>query len=1792
MRLKKTTPRPNEVMIRAIMKGLSAVAKLSRDRKNRVTKRYAEEIAEIWKRARERYNADKNDFSPIRNAEPNLRRLFLKMVWESTRRFGNVERKRVYSWREGTVGPLNTLLNYAGARLRELAVTQYPFPEPKRYQIRVYRDGRRVVLNEHMAALRDEDDGAVKVYWRAGYPASRNYPRVLLAHPTLPSLDFVDMIRAHVVELVRQCFIHNVPRTTAQAYIDRLIHELTPFLEYVYTGGRRGRRDFFPDADRVLRAIVLEIRANHGERTGRRPRLTTLTEEFRARPTVEVLRQRALQALKEVKDGRAVAQVQDILDQIDRNNIRDEDVDRLLQQVTTLAQHAGNDWHRVLLSHLPHPPSLQSVVLHGDELLDHPADTLVVAELPVGGEHGGVADLVLSLRRTIDDRVVWTPIAVLELKTKTAFDFTIVGVRPRTERFDTRVPHHVIERRPLTDSEWERAVLSTPSLSAERQLDLYCTAILHQYSQVVPYDPEPPNTLWRGVILVDTTQPMDEAHQRFERLLLELSEELLSGGPALRHDTDRTLYTLPGDGSRLAAIILPLTDTAPPAYRESLAGPPAALPEQDPFAQRTGHRAFFTLYVAVASPTSYGRAAATVATRWHLINHIDELCATHGSSPPPAPPPPRIVWLDLLGRLPRPDQHRQLLYRRLGLDLDRRSAGASVSGRLLTRLRRRADTIQFVDLHEAVTAALRRPTRDQFALLERLMTDALSVSGRTVVVVDGWDQLVRQRPLAENALRALEERLVTLLDREGAEVFWIDTGVPDPRMSATYQTHRVRPLPHDSPRGGVIDEIIWNLPLPPRVAGWRAPVMEDVRVIVQDLPTVTHPWSTTIHVPQLRGWSARFRAAAAGRGPVSDRALSPTRRGTTVTPMYGRGVTLSSVRREYVDVERLTDAAMGLLPSLGRSRGTEERASSVLPQQSEMQRQRERETPRLEQKPLPPPDHALQGGIVERLTLRPAIAAPLLLERHKYRYSAPRGITRSWRWRHPHIDEDTPVPERVTHRPPVLAPLSGGSPDIDTVGHRRRELRRLMSAVRFLLRQCTSGLEHGDPLDALRRVAGLLASREESREVWVVLRSERERLADVLTLSNHRLVERRRGTVPDLFLLYGNALLLLITALVRRPAVPPPPGVITRLWQSVAQWVLVHMGLRVDRDALGDVTPRYSVHALYSNLSWRMRQLTRGPGAVAATATDTVLSEEMESETVTESESAMARGRLALVVRRGLLVVMEDYADEDDDEEWHGGVQGWLVVPGATGSGQWHVALAPLGVTRGSLLRSGWTRGVTDHARLCEAAERAVNDPGCEWLPLALVRTGDGRWLLWSRTDDDGSEEETWQCHGVMEHASPVPLVQGQRVSLLRWFRTSLPRDIDVTQYRPDDTAVDWEAREERVREVLEAVLEATRGVVHVRCWVTLDPDRGVYEVALGDGDLARDRYGTYTVRTTRELVAFLRSPMDSGLSVELPGGGGRVSWDPMRDVRYDTVVTAHGLLPLTVLKPWVERREPLGGLLMLPEDVSALLDGFTGERLTMVFAPEVTGGVWRCTRVVTEDGAESSALAALRSRPLDWGELALLAAAGAVYDTVDGRGHLCEVEFESGWSVRPPVWVMSGGHRRLREALHRAGYLSPHLPRVTGDADGDGEAEEEVVLTVEQEEELSARWCEAQERQRLVAESHEGEQPDEEAVAVVEVEGEVLRGGEWDVVEWVRGRDGLVLRLWSAAEGQGRDVTTRLSLRDLRQSGGVHEAALDELLCNVLQGSGVELDDELYDAVRAALEEALREQGVRVFTD
>ena len=1497
--MKKSSPAvPSKVLAASMHSGLAALVQLASRRVTRDhnVKNLFSGIQQMWRDAKKEWKKEKlagfNDFSSIFNAEPNIRKNYLGMLWLTTKLHGNTESKRVYGWHEGTIGPLNELLNYAGAQLRGLGMKHFPFPRPQYYQVREYADGMRIALHRS-TALRHPPQDTLKTFWITCYPGNSRHPRVRVRHPTLPELDFVDMIRAHLVELVRQCFIFNVPRKASYRYIRLLIHRLRPFLEWVYTDGEYGRKNFWPEADRELRRVVLEIRAVHGSRVGRTSRLThQLVHDTPTAATKKVFEQQAKKASRSdpSKDMRKACNV--LRQQVKKGHLGDRDAEQFMNDILAVCQREGNEWHRVLTSNMYQSSSLRASVLAGDVGMTPFSDILVAAEVPVSAPKAmGRADIVTFVRREIGDRIVRTPFMLLDIKTKTGIDWSLFAMRTRPEVKKAKVPVFDYRKRTLSDSEWKWIMQGTPSKKEHEQLMAYETGLLDEYREILPQDTSAPESLWKGIVIVDTDQPKDEISDLLPWLIQAVSDDLRVGNPQLG---SRMLY-VPSLSDRnednQPRLALILTSTKGPLQILKETVPLEVMMDEDPFKERVKDKREFTLYLTVTSQTSSGESAGWAARNWHLLHHLRELQRVHNRKA-------RIVWLDLMGDFPT----RELAGIRL------RVAGKTkpqdVSKRQIRHLKAVVDNMELHDLSEEIGKFLFENSSPAEKRLRSRVRKALRTDAKTnrIVIIDGWADLREITPLRmQSLLRALESRLLTWLPDKNIEIIWLDRPMVLHTRSGTYQRPEVKPLPHDSPRRMLLDEVIWNLPTSPRVFGWKTPRREDVRVIVHDTPTSADPYITLVTVPHLKGWAKRFRA--------DSRKVSKAKAETPTQPRAFYRGTMSLI---YTDMAPLQEAtvqeikqdAIRLVPSLQRSRAiiSEERTMDDIREDDWSQRVE------LHCDEMGPVAHGV--GILDRVRFVPLDEAPRRSRWGKdksKKYYPARQITRGWVWKQKRSREDQWL--RYTPRPPLVeeTPIEC----IDTEEVRRREVVRVLLAARFLRRQfpvyeeeliqlldkvvtsCRTCLRtrggEAIPLDVLREIAGFLSRHRVSAGTWQLLSDTREQLGNDLLRPIREVLKNAMDKSPDLMMVYGNGLFLLVLAVRKKQKVLAKwqPYLVT-LWESIASWQLVHMGFVPSEQSELGLRSKYDLAKLWSNLLWRAEWLASGPPPPSL----------LES------------------YRFGQFVVNDD-ADL------------MLVFERSPGGSQ---MIAGLIEESGSQdLRWGWHRAVMNLKNLASAANYSIESS--ERHNLIISRVGETD-ILWSAIADSETDSE-WNPIGRLEYGHPP---EGF-VAPVRWFRLSkTPQSLGELLMQPSHVEIPEEIGE-RVTETLYEIGQYMETARNVKCRISVDVETRRYLVWFLNADDVEIVEGTLELENTADVLAILRK---SSIEEDISENGENVifTWTPNVDIIYDEIEIEDEALSLTFLKPFVYRRSFFPDHLVLPRNAEDLLKTTLGENLLIVATP------------------------------------------------------------------------------------------------------------------------------------------------------------------------------------------------------------------------------------------------------------
>jgi hypothetical protein len=1595
--------RPNVVLADAIYSGLSALVRLAYKRKNDQTYDFYKKIHEKWKNVRINMkssgDSNSNDFSSVQNAESSLRKLYRQMLWYSTKRYGNKEFKRVYDWKEGTVGPLNALLNYAGSVLRDVLVPRYPFPDPDLYEIRKYPDGHKKIVPKSIADKTPPEKG-VKTHLRAGYRGNSRSPRVLLTHPTLPALDFGDMIRAHLVELCRQCFIHNVPHNESQKYIRLLIHRMIPFLDWVYTQGEEGRKDFYPDADRELRMIVLEIRTHFSKKIGIRDRITAWVDDVPTNLGIDFLEERVKIVLEMTKEEHIRERCSIILKYIKDGIVTDTEVSKFIEEIIKKTQREGNDWHRVLLSGFSQPSSLKEAVFAGDYLLQTLSGIQYLTEVPVTGNIGaGKIDLVLFARTKRNaGQYIWTPVMILEVKTKAGFKFNLYGIRPRTRKPNVHVPVLYSWKEPLTDSEWKGMLDSIPPKSHLDQLDAYEKAVLSEYNALVG-DPLALKKLWKGVVTLDISQDYGNAKNAFDALIDELAQRLLKCEFQGQWKTLKLENKTPDDlAPRIAITITPAQ-----GHKQILKSisPPKAIHFEDPFKERLEDDVFFTQYISVHSPTSSGKSAAWLAKNWHLLNHLAELEETtpSGSS---------FFWIDLLGDYPT----QKMINVRFGLDALKKKR--LISQPEYVRLNSFLMRIKFVNLRNETDNLLVANTSSGLETLRASITSSfLEKTEDRFVVVDSWSDLENMVPInRRNNMQILEISLLQILKKLAHEVIWADGGVNHPKVSEEYQRHCVSPLFFNSPRRQVLDEIIWNLPTAPRKMGWLSPQYDDSRVISQDIPTGHEPWTTVIQVPHLRGWTTKFSDAAA-KSPIikNDNYLGILNQ---LQNMYGRPFHNAStqVRSDAIGRESLDSimkTALSLIPSLCRPKQKQikDTKRDVFAQEwttayhlVDNKRIQPSLTNRLHLDLLEPPPHPNRLG-----------------KDHVGIHVEAEHITRGWIHKEVFGDEDEP--STITRKPPHN--YMPRQLHIDTLDTKRREIQRIYYAARFLSRKpshfqslfeevvslCnydkSKPVDEGALLAILVHVRDVLLLGPESRLLWKLLLHSRLNLGDLLSVDSQKALKSAQNHNVELLELYGINLFLAVLSVADRILKDVESSLCIDLWSAVARWQFYQIGFLQENN--GRFNHRYDFQAIYSNLSRRAKHMKK----------------------MVSKEGTRFPERLGQLL-------------------WQEGSEGgsiWLLFPSSKNT----IYGGLLEGQMSAYLPFGWYRCVMDPQQTKAQAISALSRESWESLPIVLVEVNRQQALYIQSEGEDGDE---WTFAGAFEYGIPPK----EKSLPVRWVRFSEPLPetlLALHGYRPSSPPSDVQKQCHRV---LQEAAGWSGVIREVSCLLTMNLEKRVYRINLLEGSKPIARKETLY---SDEVIRFLRYPLRTGEYFSTSDGT-YLKWSPLKDIEYDEVMVKNKkgkreYYHLSVFKPFIHRSAFFSDSLSLPSTCEDFLRSVDSGEIIMrinVDEQKKDRGLKKYLWVHLDGLKEKRRISGIESEEMGIFDVALLAECGQLVDMDSGLRYTLSIDAEA--LVNLGLIHLLSDYSKLEQTIlgHIEELESTELDEMDSDADDKEESPKE----------------------------------------------------------------------------------------------------------------------------------------------
>jgi hypothetical protein len=831
---------PNLVLTRSLKTSLSTAVYLQRAIKNKNTAHLYESSRNILEQAEKKYLRSKErghpDFDHLTEAENNVRKNSLQMLFENTASYGNKEVRRVKS-SDKSVGPLNQRFNVGGAVLRDFGMTTFPFPD-----------------RELLYGFTEET---------YGYPSNSLCHKVVPIH-SLPELDFIDSCRKHVQVLNAWCYIFNVSLNDTAKYTNQFLLRTRPYMERIYSENRYGEAGFREGTVKILRDLKDDISKHYRVRIGDTPTVTSAIEykkpEFNTDFFKEQMREArekgivssALDELDRILSGGSIIKTvldKDTLEEKPAPCLTKEDVRHLWQRLFELSGQKGTQVHRQITSLFPSYWNIGRAIRFGDELGGEDA-YLLGSEIPIDTILGkGRIDLVLLKRVITPDglNVFWQPVFVLDIKTKQGYTWDLEyetkesASRRRHGLLLRKVPEFIISERSLTDDEWRSILEGNPDDTIVTQINAYADAIAKEFLEIS--QSEEPVKILKGTLFVDAGDDIRRIRSVIRSFVIEVFE-FING---LDNEIPRTIFNITMD-QRSPKVALLLHEQENPYSSEQESVPAPIVRVQDPFEMLIERDKDFILYLAGETKTSGGTSAAWISKYYHGLQFINEWKRRTNSS--------SILWIDLA------DEFVLSGLRKARLHLRPRSGNFRDRARSQSELVSTIfDSIEIVELLDEV---------QDFLFRERNIPIIQSKMTPDLIVVSGWDRLQSSVPSSyDEKFRELKARLVSqVLEKFDASILWFDNPIPDEQNSSVYSTRTLIPYYQDSPFFGRVNQIIWNLPVAPESEilsdDWTlpytasAPLYDDIRVIITQRQNEIG--TELVNIPPLVGWSQRFRS--------------------------------------------------------------------------------------------------------------------------------------------------------------------------------------------------------------------------------------------------------------------------------------------------------------------------------------------------------------------------------------------------------------------------------------------------------------------------------------------------------------------------------------------------------------------------------------------------------------------------------------------------------------------------------------------------------------------------------------------------------------------------------------------------------------------------------------------------------------------------------------------------------------------------------------------------------------------
>ena len=1423
-------------------------------------------MAEVWKRAKKAYLETVIDQHPdasvLLKVEHVLRRSYSRILLKTSVKYGNTETKRVKR-EEGNKGYLNILWDYAGSRIRDVVKARFIFPKP--------------------VPIERSDE-----LWTHGYHGSTKTPVYPVRHNHLPELDFGDMVRSPLMELARQCLKYGVPIREAKKYIDALLYRLIPFMDYVYTERRSGRPNYVRDGLKELRIVVDQIKREHGTRNGQRQSITSEIQESVPYETLievdmgkddtvdsiqgylpdvidsgqedksAVEEEHFLQeAVTAAKDEGVV--LDDFLDKAEKllNNdtLTTEDSLELLKQAKEQSRRIGKQIHNFVAKNFQSPFSLNGVIYHGTEMVYDDSGLVLFSEVSIDRGRGRV-DFVLARAKQLTrvdgapSPVFCEPFLIVDLKTKSAFDFDIYGMESRSKEENNVISEFVLERRGLTNDEWENVLSSTPIKYERDQLDAYETFTLADYQNVMRNDVDAQKNLAKAVIVADSFQSWKDISEAILPLVLRAYNGCVDG------TLSEGDFLFPFDEERRLKIAMKMLSVARPVTDTVSLDTPIPL---KPFSKRVQDHKEFILYLTIPGSGSPAQSAAVIAERWHGLEYLHSLAQKRHRD---------VYLLDLVGEYKDPILRKKQFRLRFQTDSIKRF------------FKRR---VQVKDLSSQIKAYIYEG--EPISTLRTRVHDLLRKSRHPIIVVSGWEILRKSTP--DSFDKYLDEIASTIMQAlpYKCTILWFARPVPIAQNSTTYSTRCVAPFYQGTLWQNLADVIVWNVVMPPDRTGARAPTNDHERGIFIERPGKSLE-RKMIDIKPLRGWGEDFRSGGHKSKMIFRKGI-----GSSPTPS-SRYIEKQLDRATELIPHLLHQSEYNLGPRLNSSLDIEQVPSGYYTPQ-DLQ-------PMLSFKPTQV--YTLKKDDVDfpkiEIDGRVKILLPIasINRRREYRQMA----------------LDVPSPKRTT-RPPSEHFLSVSELDdrkimLTEIGHlkdtvrflkrvNKKHLEELLDKISEALGE-ESNLENTNTLmNRLRFVHQILETNTLSKVVWERLLQSRSIIPRDLTNTQEKYVSSIQKKHPDILLMTGNHLFLLILA-----ALGPIPDIaftetLRFLWDYVRPWHLIGLGF----------TPVYPKnHSRGRSVLDRHRILTR-----------------LQQRIIDHNKSLEQQISLTNV-KFGQLIVLP-----------HSGTAGsayfWLLFQRKPGIYDMNAALLnPRGIESSISPIESLQEMVAERTYWSESdlilLSRYAKLQGNEVRVPVMIADQRGQQILWV----GDRERQRWNPIGRVHYTTR----RFEDVTLVRTI--SLSTDPHLQPYDYDNVRQSIHQPEDMVDTALLILNRGLEGCTPASCEVTLDVDEDMYRVTFVDQE-SDDVLGAILINRTVDLLEILRRPDNDCEPVII--NGKRLIWNRFRDISYDGDVA--------LIRPWVNRREPFPGMALdLPHSASDLLNARKEFDITL----EVYHDPWTCS--------------------------------------------------------------------------------------------------------------------------------------------------------------------------------------------------------------------------------------------------